>query len=90
MSREREHPPSEWDVGAYRISDDIYVRPRNPETVDDLIVWHWCTTDSRWNAATVGLHTLVKADPLHLEASLLMSNCCGLHGWIRNGEWVGV
>lgn len=31
-------------------------------------------------------------EPLHLEPSILMSpdkGGCGLHGWIRDGRWVG-
>lgn len=37
-----------------------------------------------------GHHTLVSAEPLHIEPSLLClpENLCGLHGFVRDGVWV--
>jgi hypothetical protein len=32
-------------------------------------------------------HTLVSREPLHMEPSLLWP-CCGMHGWMRGGQWV--
>lgn len=75
--------------------------PRDPA---ELIVWHfcdhhlWAATDERmielygarafWVPATVGAHTLVSREPLHLEPSVYWPGCCGLHGFIRDGRWV--
>ena len=70
-----------------------------------LIIWHWCDHrlwagrshfdehpeeyPPGWAAAGATLHHLVSADPLHLEPSLLWADCCGLHGFIRDGHWIG-
>jgi hypothetical protein len=62
------------------------------------LIWHWCTAERwiaegrsearpRWMACGVGAHTLVARDPLHLEPSLLWPDCCGKHGFIREGRW---
>lgn len=69
-------------------------------TIDCLWVWHDCDLSRRptddhwtsvykgWKPSGVGLHTLVNIDPLHIEASVYWPDCCGLHGWIRNGTWI--
>lgn len=41
----------------------------------------------RWVWAGTGLHTVVSRDPLHLEPSIGWMQCCGRHGFIRNGLW---
>lgn len=65
-------------------------------------VWHWCEHKNwagregydadpgayvGWTLAGVGAHTLVSSQPLHLEASVYWPDCCGKHGWIRDGRW---
>lgn len=70
--------------------DDTYylIDPADP-TPTGVLVWHWCLRNvegPRWMAAGVRNHTLVAADPLHLEPSLLW-DCCGKHGYIRAGRW---
>lgn len=66
-----------------------------------LLVWHDCALilgpDSvapgaryGWAPAGVGEHTLVQAEPLTITASVYWPRCCGLHGWITDGAWVGV
>lgn len=98
MSHDRSTPPTDWPglemTGVTRLTDDIYYGwvggHANP------VFWHWCapadpdltTSGTRWIAANTEAHTLVSRDPLHLEPSLLWS-CCGLHGWVRNGQWAG-
>lgn len=72
-------------------------------TINCLWVWHDCTMELDperadrarrsdesigWGPAGVGLHDLISADPLHIEASIYWPACCGLHGWIRDGKWV--
>jgi hypothetical protein len=62
-----------------------------------VLVWHWCTQEHwrdrelfsgpRWAASGVGLHTLVALDPIHLEPSLYWPDCCGKHGFLREGRW---
>lgn len=67
-----------------------------------LVVWHWCEhrlwagragydEDPAgyrfWAPAGVGAHDLISVDPLHLEASVYWPDCCGLHGFIRDGRW---
>lgn len=51
-------------------------------------IWHWCPIQNNWKLAGTGAHEVVAKDPLHLEPSLLLSGCCGLHGFIREGRWV--
>lgn len=68
-----------------------------------LVVWHFCDHHlwagrsgydaepdhyRRWTPGAVGAHTLVGLDPLHLEPSVYWPECCGLHGFIREGRWV--
>lgn len=74
---------------------------RGSSDLDHLLIWHWCT-ESRWVAegrphaephwvlAGAETHTLVSRDPLHLEPSLYWPDCCGKHGFIREGRWVEV
>lgn len=40
----------------------------------------------RISAPSLANHTVVSKDPLHLEASVLCVDC-GLHGFVRQGEW---
>lgn len=74
------------------------------QTIDDLIVWHDCDKHLwyddpeknhdlipdyvGWHPAGVGKHDLISVDPLHIEASVYWPNCCGMHGFIRDGRWV--
>ncbi|MFW3473673.1 hypothetical protein ACN24M_20620 [Streptomyces microflavus] len=97
MGHDRETPPSEWPglemVGLTSLTEDIYfgwTDEANP------MFWHWCAAlanvpedhlvSGRWVAAGTSGHTLVSREPLHLEPSLLWP-CCGLHGWVRGGQW---
>lgn len=72
---------------------------------EHLTVWHWCdhhlwagragydadpTRYWYWTPAGVGGHTLVSREPLHLEPSLYWPDCCGMHGFIRDGKWISV
>lgn len=98
---QREHtpPPADWPgmemTGMTKLTNDIYFgweRETNPT------FWHWCKSledvpadrkvhEGCWVAAGTGAHTLVSREPLHLEPSLLWQ-CCGLHGFVRNGQWI--
>lgn len=68
-----------------------------------VCVWHWCDHHlwagrpyfeahrdeyMRWVPANASAHTVVSLDPLHLEPSVYWPDCCGLHGFIRDGAWV--
>jgi hypothetical protein len=85
-------PPSQW-AHAKPAGSDVYWVGSDAGT---LIVWHWCVgvapgpgpvvDAGRWAAADLAAHTLVSLDPLHVEPSILW-NCCGRHGFIRNGRW---
>lgn len=89
-------PPSEW-AGADALGGDVYWmhNPDAPDVLRSILVWHWCprlprledAPAGRWIAAGVATHTLVSVEPLHLEPSLLWE-CCGKHGWVRDGAWV--
>lgn len=68
-------------------------------TIDCLWVWHDCdqTLGAEtvapgqrfgWRPAGVSAHTLISIEPLHLEASVYWPDCCGMHGFIRDGRWV--
>jgi hypothetical protein len=99
MSHDSSTPPSDWPgleaIGMTRLTDEIYfgwlLEGANPT------FWHWCaaldgvpdelTVSGQWVAAGTSAHTLVTREPLHLEPSLQW-NCCGLHGWVRNGAWI--
>lgn len=80
--------------------------PDEPRTINHLMVWHNCThsiwrtdpTKSQglidqydgWQPTGVGAHDLITAEPLHIEASVYWPDCCGMHGFIRDGQWVSV
>ena len=68
-----------------------------------ICVWHWCDHhlwagrdhfDAHrdeyvgWVPANASAHTLISTEPLHLEPSIYWPDCCGLHGWVRDGAWV--
>jgi hypothetical protein len=99
VATDRSRPPSEWPglevAGLTQLTDDIYygwlAHEANP------FFWHWCPTYARlpedmtvsggWVGAGTAAHTLVSREPLHLEPSLLW-NCCGTHGFVRDGAWI--
>lgn len=89
-----DNPPTNWDIPDVKsVGGDVYWR-FDPDlgaspTVDSILVWHWCKQIDRYVARHVGNHTLVSVDPLHLEPSLLWE-CCGKHGFIREGVWTSV
>lgn len=73
----------------------------HPHTIDCLWVWHDCglilgpTSEAPgetfgWRPAGVGAHTLVQADPLTITASVYWPDCCGMHGFITEGQYVAV
>lgn len=41
-----------------------------------------------WSMTGAGAHDLIAVDPLHIEASVYWPECCGIHGFIRDGRWV--
>lgn len=100
MSHDRNTPPTNWPglemVGMTKLTEEIYFGWLATGSAPTF--WHWCaaladvpiehTVSGRWVAAGTSSHTVVARDPLHLEPSLLWS-CCGLHGWVRNGQWTG-
>ena len=70
-----------------------------------LLVWHFCDHHlwegrshfdahreeyHRWTPGAVGGHDLINTEPLHLEPSVYWPDCCGMHGFIRDGKWFGV
>ena len=100
MAVDRSTPPTDWPgletTGLTKLTDGIYygwlAHEANP------MFWHWCAAlecvsvelkvhEGCWVPAGTSAHTLVSRDPLHLEPSLLWQ-CCGTHGWVRDGQWV--
>lgn len=74
-------------------------------TIECLWVWHKCDmnldmervkhatrTDDviGWKPTGVSAHDLISSNPLHIEASVYWPDCCGLHGFIRDGRWASV
>ncbi len=99
MSHDRGTPPTDWPglemVDVTKLTDEIYFGWLEHET--NPMFWHWCKSlegvpedrkvhEGCWVAAGTSAHTLVSREPLHLEPSLLW-NCCGLHGFVRDGQW---
>ena len=95
-AKDRTTPPTDWPsletVGVTRLTDDIYYGWWEDDA--NPTFWHWCVTGARsldggprWEGAGTNNHTLVSREPLHLEPSLLW-NCCGLHGFVRDGNWI--
>lgn len=46
--------------------------------------------DPGWSLAGTGAHDMPSRDPLTLSPSLLLSDCCGLHGFLTDGVWRSV
>lgn len=98
MSYGRETPPTDWPgmemTGVTRLTDEIFFGWVADQATP--VFWHWCaaladvpeelTVSGRWVAAGTSAHSVLTREPLHLEPSLLWS-CCGLHGFVRNGQW---
>lgn len=91
-------PPTAIGV-AENIAYDWTCGLKHEHTVDCLWVWHFCTQvlgsesvapgeEFGWRPGGVRAHTLVQAHPLTLTASLIWADCCGLHGYITDGEWI--
>lgn len=80
-------PPGRW-AGATSAGDHVYFRADlgADDVLGTLVVWHWCPAENRWRASNPREHTLVSAQPLHLEPSLLW-DCCDRHGFLRDGRW---
>lgn len=99
MAVDRGRPPSEWPgletSGLTKLTGEIYYGWLEHET--NPMFWHWCptyagvpeerTVSGGWIAAGTSAHTLVSREPLHLEPSLLW-DCCGTHGFVRDGKWI--
>jgi hypothetical protein len=85
----RDKPPTD-DVVCINKTVGVYMTKTLRKDTDNPTFWHWCSKASfgeRWRAKGTDDHELISADPLHLEPSLLCPDC-GLHGFVRNGEWI--
>lgn len=89
-----DNPPTNWGMlNVKYVGGDVYwlldpaLGPN--QGIEAILVWHWCVANQRYVGQHVGKHTLVSLEPLHLEPSLLW-NCCGKHGFIRDGRWTSV
>ncbi|MGW4803015.1 hypothetical protein [Kitasatospora sp. NPDC004272] len=88
--RDRSASPTEWCTwwdDMVQLTPDIVCGWPSAEPEPNPWFWHWCPTNDRWQGASTANHTLVAREPLHLEPSLLWK-CCGLHGWVRDGQWI--
>lgn len=81
-----------------------HIDPKEHE-IECLWIWHKCDMhldpnsedlnkrtwlSIGWQPTGVALHDLIQVEPLHIEASVYWPACCGMHGFIRNGIWIGV
>lgn len=57
--------------------------PRNDDRDKTMVAEH-----NGWHPTGVGHHDLITVAPLHIEASVYWPDCCGMHGWIRDGRWI--
>lgn len=83
------HKPTEWTRGiaSITINEALGIYAGFVASEPNPWVWHWCADTERWLAAGTRNHTLGGVAPLTLSPSLLF-DCCGLHGYIRAGQWV--
>lgn len=60
-------------------------------SINRMIVWHFHRPTNgdpdHWTGRSLGNHTLVSTDPLHLEPSLGCEDGCAFHCWIHNGKY---
>lgn len=98
--------PQKPPVEAIDLGDRVWVSWAGPfNRSDEPLIWHFCDRsvikqrdtgrlsewyEPQWVPVGVQGHTLVAREPLHLEPSILWPDCCGKHGFIREGRWQGV
>lgn len=95
------HPP----VEAVDLGGGVWVSWGSAfNEADQPLIWHWCDRSlvahkedllpewqaPRWEPSGVKGHSLVSREPLHLEPSLFWPDCCGKHGFVRDGHWIAV
>jgi hypothetical protein len=91
--------PDELPLGTTRLGPLVAWEMRDGRP----LIWHWCdrhlwrTPESieeylvpTWAPTGEYAHDILSTDPLHLEPSVYWPGCCGLHGFIRDGVWIGV
>lgn len=66
-------------------------------TVSCIWVFHYCEQivgepgiTYGWFVGGISSHKLIKLDPLTINPSLYWPDCCGKHGYIREGKWESV
>ena len=74
-------------------------------TVECIWVWHYCDMNIHpervetakriddvigWKPGGISAHTLHSLDPFHIEPSIYWPDCCGMHGYIREGRYLSV
>lgn len=97
---DRAEPPH-WGTGWRKVEGtDLLWYTWLRDGPGDPHLWHWCTaekwiaegrqhTQAHWGLSGTRAHTLVSRDPLTLSPSVYWPDCCGLHGFITAGAWVG-
>lgn len=90
------------DKVAYSWTCNVAEPEGHIHTIACLWIWHDCDHSldpakkaspdypEGWTPAGVGLHDLISIEPLHIEASVYWPNCCGMHGWVRDGKYISV
>lgn len=80
-------PPSEWGLGdrVSRADDSVYYLTLPPPS--HPVVFHYCSTYSRWHACGTEEHAISSRDPLTIATTLYWL-CCGMRGHIDQGKWV--
>lgn len=95
--------PQQQPEGSTRVSDRVAWQWLDFGLGRRVYLWHWCEHplwagreqyDQHpegfrfWVPTGTAAHQVVSTDPLHLEPSVYWPDCCGLHGFIRGGEWI--
>ncbi len=83
MSKTKSNTPDKW-AGATKLTDYIYYKLSETE---NPTFWHWCTVNKRWHGQGTAAHMVESTEPLDMSPSLLW-DCCGLHGFVKDGKWV--
>lgn len=86
----------DWTVGHDNLGHPYVVVHAQDEDAEAWRFSHVCTSPRSGRTYRVAPrlqighgHEVLSTDPLHIEASILCTDC-NLHGWVRDGRWVDV
>jgi hypothetical protein len=88
--------PEDAPEGTMRLGPKVALGTLDINGNTEVGIWHWCDhsidgqSEPEWRANRLKRHTIITVSPLTLSPSVWFDDCCGLHGWVRDGVWIDV